>query len=272
MIALGLILLAIGSGPAEKVGRMEHPAIAEASGIVASRRHPGIFWVHNDSGNPPALFAVKKDGTLAREYRVAAPNVDWEDIAIDDLGHLYIGDLGDNLGKLPFHAIYRVDEPDPAKPADQPLKPSASVFFSYPNGEKRDAEALVIDDGQAIVIAKGRKERDAEVFAVPLSAGSSPLRLAKAVQLAPLPGFARPATGASLSADGTRLAVCAVGEIQVFRRGDGSSWLPFAVVEGPERQVEGVAWDGGDLILAEEGRTLYRIAESKWRRKVRPRP
>jgi hypothetical protein len=44
------------------------------------------------------------------------------------------------------------------------------------------------------------------------------------------------------------------------------------VVEGPDRQVEGIAWEGGDLILADEGRSLFRIAESKWRRDVRPRP
>src|SRR5215831_3753559 len=78
----------------ERIGKLEHPAIAETSGIVASRKHEGIFWVHNDSGNPPALFAVKRDGTLVREYCVAVPNVDWEDIAADDRGHLYLGEIG----------------------------------------------------------------------------------------------------------------------------------------------------------------------------------
>ena len=45
--------------------------------MVASRKHPGIFWVHNDSGNPPSLFAVRRDGSLVRSYRVEAANVDW---------------------------------------------------------------------------------------------------------------------------------------------------------------------------------------------------
>ena len=30
----------------------------ELSGIVASRKHPGVFWAHNDSGNPLELFAI----------------------------------------------------------------------------------------------------------------------------------------------------------------------------------------------------------------------
>ncbi|MEO6810963.1 MAG: hypothetical protein ABI353_17770, partial [Isosphaeraceae bacterium] len=72
----------------ESMGRLEHPAIREASGIVASRRHPGVFWVHNDSGNPPALFAVRRDGSLIQEFAVGVPNVDWEDVATDDNGHL----------------------------------------------------------------------------------------------------------------------------------------------------------------------------------------
>src|SRR5437899_499106 len=71
------LLLVLG-GPLEPIGRLDHPAIREASGIVASRRHPGVFWVHNDSGNPPALYAVRRDGRLVREYAVGAPNLDWE--------------------------------------------------------------------------------------------------------------------------------------------------------------------------------------------------
>ena len=87
--------------------------IPEASGIVKSRRYPGIFWVHNDSGNPPLLFAIRGDGRIVRQFRLAIPNIDWEDIAIDDQGHLYLGDIGNNTGALPLRAIYRIDEPDP---------------------------------------------------------------------------------------------------------------------------------------------------------------
>ena len=120
MLVPFLIVLALlgddpaAPGPLQRLGRLDHPPIREASGIVASRRHPGVFWVHNDSGNAAALFAVKRDGTLVREYAVRAPNLDWEDIATDDDGHLYIGDIGNNGKRLRIRAIYRLDEPDPA--------------------------------------------------------------------------------------------------------------------------------------------------------------
>src|SRR3954467_6080334 len=83
---VGLAALMIGQPSVrrmEPIGRLAHPAIREASGIVQSRRFPGIFWTHNDSGNPPALFAVRPDGSEDSEYSVGAPNVDWEDIPLD---------------------------------------------------------------------------------------------------------------------------------------------------------------------------------------------
>ncbi len=81
---------------------------------MPSRRYPGVFWVHNDSGNPAALFAVRADGRVLRRYQVAAPNLDWEDLAADDAGHLVVGDIGNNGERLPLRALLLFDEPDPA--------------------------------------------------------------------------------------------------------------------------------------------------------------
>ena len=112
-----------GPPPLEALGRLDVRQVPEASGIVKSRRHPGVFWVHNDSGNAPLLFAIRADGRIIRQFRLEVPNIDWEDIAINAQGHLYIGDIGNNLGTLPLRAIYRIDEPDPAKRLNGRLPP-----------------------------------------------------------------------------------------------------------------------------------------------------
>jgi len=70
--------------PLELLGRLDGRLIPEASGIVKSRRYPGIYWVHNDSGNPSLIFAIRGDGRIVRQFRLEVPNIDWEDIAIDD--------------------------------------------------------------------------------------------------------------------------------------------------------------------------------------------
>ncbi len=119
ILLASLIVLGVAAGPTgplEPLGRFDAQAIPEASGIVKSRRFPGIFWVHNDSGNAPLLFAVRSDGRIVRRFRLAIPNLDWEDIAIDDQGHLYLGDIGNNTGLLRVRTIYRIDEPDPSSP------------------------------------------------------------------------------------------------------------------------------------------------------------
>jgi hypothetical protein len=172
--------------PLEPMGRFDARAIPEASGIVRSRRHPGIFWVHNDSGNAPLLFAVRGDGRVVRRFRLAIPNLDWEDIAIDDRGHLYLGDIGNNVGLLRVRTIYQLDEPDPSSPeggdGEAPRPATRTVSYTLSHSNRFDAEGLIYDRGNAIVVAKYRDGRAAELFAVAIdpapAAGASPPRAA----------------------------------------------------------------------------------------------
>ena len=270
----GLIaLLLLGVAPEkvvlERVGRLGHPAIREASGLTASRRHPGIFWTHNDSGNPSALFAVRRDGTLVREYRVRVPNVDWEDIATDDAGHLFIGDIGNNDGRLPLRAIYQIEEPDPLVEEATDLKVTTASYYRFGESKRFDAEGLVVEKGQALVVGKSFDGRDAEVYSIPLDPPATLLKPAKARKVGTLPGFVWPATGASLSATSGRLAVCGLKAAAIYRREKGLGWELVWRGEFESRdQIEAVAWEGEDLILAGEGRGIFRIKEATWKHKV----
>jgi hypothetical protein len=270
-----LIILgeASGSAPLEPLGRFDASAIPEASGIVKSRRFPDIFWVHNDSGNPPLLFAVRRDGRIVRRFRVAVPNVDWEDIAMDDRGHLYLGDIGNNGGLLPLRVIYRIDEPDPSSPGDRPLPAAASTFYALPATNRFDAESLFYDRGTAVVVAKYFDGREAELFAIALEPPAPLARPARPRLMGRLPGFREPATGADLSTDNTLLAVTSETVTRVYRRNESAAWRLVAEVRYEPLPVEGIAWDGRDLILAaEEGRGLYRLSEATWRAAARTEP
>jgi hypothetical protein len=253
--------------PVEQLGRLDHPAIREASGIVQSRRYPGVFWVHNDSGNPPALFAVKRDGSLVREYVVAVPNVDWEDIATDNAGHLYIGEIGNNDGRLPLRAIYRIDEPDPSQPAQGPLPVTLSTFYTFPPKGRFDAEGLYIDGGRAIVVSKRFDEREAELYAIPLDPPAPLFRPALPERIGTLPRFVEPASGADLSSDGRRLAVCSASVARVYQKDGGGGWTLIGEARYQAEGIEAICWDGLDLIIAGEGRGIYRIPEASWRTK-----
>jgi hypothetical protein len=274
-------LIVIGAAawapPLEHLGRFDAKAIPEASGIVKSRRFPGIFWVHNDSGNAPLLFAIRRDGRIVRRFRLAIPNLDWEDISIDDGGHLYLGDIGNNTGLLRSRIIYRIDEPDPSTPdvPDKPLAAAAAVPYALPQSNRFDAEGLFFDGKMAYLVTKYLDRREAELFAVPMDPPSPPSRPVP-VAIRPigrLSGFTEPATGASLSEDGTLLAVCSYAVTRIYRRGESPPWQLLAEVRYDALPTEGITWDGRDLILsAEEGRGLYRLPEAAWRAEARREP
>jgi hypothetical protein len=253
--------------PLEPLGRLEPRLVPEASGIVKSRRHPGIFWVHNDSGNPPLLFAINTDGRIIRQFRLEIPNIDWEDIAIDDRGQLYLGDIGNNLGALPIRAIYRLDEPDPTRPVEKPLAATAVSRYAVPRSNRFDAESLDFDDGNAIVTAKYLDGREAELFAVPFEPPSPLSRPAQPRSIGKLAGFTEPATGSDLDVDRRHLAVCSSTVTRIYRREDVQKhdWKLECEVRYPAAQVEGVCWNDRDLVLVAEGSAIFRISEKTWR-------
>jgi hypothetical protein len=131
---------------AEVVMRLQDPRIVESSGMALSRRHPGILWTHNDSGDLARLFAVGADGRTRAVLTLAGVEArDWEALAAgrDDRGRpaLFVGDIGDNNDVWPDVSVYRV-----AEPASLRDTTAAAVRYRlrYADGP-RNAEALLVD-------------------------------------------------------------------------------------------------------------------------------
>lgn len=253
----------------EPLGAFDARLIPEASGVARSRNRPGVSWVHNDSGNPPVLFAIRDDGRILRGFDLAVPNLDWEDVAVDDRGRVYVGDIGDNKGLLRLRAIYRFDEPDPSGPATAPLRPTAATFYARPAGDCFDAEGFVVDGDRAVIVTKRLDGRDAELREVPLEPPAPLLRPARVKTIGTLPGFKEPVTGADLSPDGRLFVACGVDVVRVYDRPAPPSWDGLVAIAEVHlkggAQFEGIAWDGGALILVAEGGGVARLAESTWR-------
>lgn len=273
LLSVSFVLAADGRVDLEPLGRFDRGQIPESSGVVKSRRHPDVFWVHNDSGNLPVLYAINRDARILGAHRVAAANLDWEDIAVDRQGRLYVGDIGSNKGLLGLRVVHRFDEPEPNRPGRYFVKPTASSWYSMPLGERFDAESLIYDDeGQrAIVITKRFDGLEAELREVPFNPPAPLARPAKPNLLGELPGFVEPATGADLSADGRLLVVCGNRVVRVYQRPDLKAWdnlkLIAEVKIRRKQQVEGIAWDGRDLILVSEGAGVDRIAGKVWKKR-----
>jgi hypothetical protein len=172
--------------------------VPEGSGVAASRTYPGIFWMISDSGNPAHLYAVDQSGATKRVFDVSgSANIDWEDIAIDESGRIWIGDIGDNGGGRSSYVVYRMNEPNPYGSA---TSVSATAYkFVYPNGS-HDAEALFIWQNTPYVV---QKRGVSEVYAFPT------LDSSRTVTLKYVGTFkdGQMIGGADISADGRRLAL-----------------------------------------------------------------
>jgi hypothetical protein len=58
------------AGAPQQVGTVTHSELPEVSGVVASRTHPDVLWVHNDSGDRARVFAVNRSGVTLRQYPI----------------------------------------------------------------------------------------------------------------------------------------------------------------------------------------------------------
>lgn len=148
------------------LGDLPDPELSELSGLVESRRTPGLLWAHNDSGDSARLFWMEEEGSGAHgiiDLTIEDP-VDWEDIAISGAGEdtlLLIGDIGDNKAKREHILIHVLSEPVPGEPA-----PSVQTLtLQYPDGA-RDAEAMLVDpvSGDLLILAKSA---DSEIYRLP---------------------------------------------------------------------------------------------------------
>lgn len=137
--------------------RIRAESVEEASGLVVSRRNPGVAWVCNDSGNDPELVAIDlRDGRRRATLRCdGARNEDWEALALDPKGRLVVADTGDNASARREVSLYRVPEPLlPAGKSDLRARPERLVR-TYPDFP-RDAETLLCDpvDGALWIVTK----------------------------------------------------------------------------------------------------------------------
>ena len=139
-----------------------------------------------------------------------------------------------------------------------------------PRSSRFDAESLVVEDGNAILVAKYVDGREAELFSVPLEPPSPLTHPARPRSIGRLPGFIEPATGADLNQDRTLLAVCSSTVTRIYRRVVPQSlpWRLHGEVRYESLPIEGIGWDGRDMVLVAEGGGFYRLSEKTWRARL----
>lgn len=132
LLWLGLLLAFSGSplyAQQSLIGTL--PAVInESSGLETYAPNTALLWSHNDSGGQPHLYLFNtSNAQLIHTLQVTNfPNIDWEDLAQDKEGNMFIGDFGNNANNRTDLSILKVNVNELPETA-----PASSIYFNYPD-------------------------------------------------------------------------------------------------------------------------------------------
>lgn len=245
----------------------------ENSGIVALEDNK--IWVIEDNGNTDELFEVDFEGHLIKKFKVTnAKNKDWEDLAKDDKGNVYIADIGNNGNTRKQLVIYKVSDPTKEKGDKIAAK---KIYFSYPEQKKfppkskdfkYDAEALFYKDDNLYLITKNKSrpfKGDAQIYKIPAQPGEHKARLLGSVTLCENASKCI-VTAATISSDNQKVVLLGYGMLWIitdFKDDDFTNGKITSIDLGTSTQLESVCFkNDSTLLISDErrhgkGRNLY---------------
>lgn len=173
------------AGTPTVLGQLGDARLIEISGVVPSPTTPDLLWVHNDSGDDAAIYAIHRDGRLRGRLRLPVAVDDVEDIDIatcpDKSGPcIYLADTGNNAGDRTDTAIFIFAEPLPrpdgtfAEDAvvNAVQRIDASATAGLPAGIDIEAMA-VLPDGETVLLIEKVDADLARIFALTAPLSSS---------------------------------------------------------------------------------------------------
>lgn len=262
---------------AMSLGVTDGTILTEASGIAASRVHPGIVYTHNDEGL--RYYALNASAAIVATVILddephcggGASRCDAEDIAVGPCGDgtscVYLGNTGVNASGDPStHAIYRRRE-------EATLSGTSTVAFDklsyvFPDGN-HNSEAFVVHPttGEIYVITKRTDDasQPSQVyrFPMPTSGLVGGMTYTLVHVTSDLSRFAGELiTGADIQACGTRMLIRTYGHVYELTQSGASFESIFVATSGSTRTLPVASDSGGEAVgYAADGASYYTITE-----------
>lgn len=261
---------------AQDVGVLSNDALSEVSGLAVSHQQSDLLWMHNDAGDEPLLYALRRNGEwLGSFYVLGAYAQDWEDLALgpclsgSDCSCLYIGDFGDNEKSRSTRLVWRVPEPEVNEVASSAQTAAAeALYFVYPDGN-HDAEALLVhpETGELLVLTKDQGDRTG-VYAFPdtppaPSSADAPTELQKiaTLDIEDSDGENDSITGGVVSPGGMRVFLRSDQEIHLFSGESGQTIGELLATEPVRLPAPPDAGNAEAIGISADGQTLHIVGE-----------
>ncbi len=168
---------AMGQAKLKKVADLPKNVI-ETSGLAFFKNE--FLITHNDGGHKSEIYVMTLKGEIVKKINIKdTKNRDWEDLAQDDEGRLYIGDFGNNSNSREKCQIYILPKNFLDKDEVKPKK----ITFSYEDQTKfppkksqlnYDCEAFFWKDDKLYLLTKCRTKPftgESRIYEVPATPG-----------------------------------------------------------------------------------------------------
>lgn len=194
---------------AERFGKLPKK-INESSGLELAEGKDD-FWTINDGGGSPSLYKIDINGCLLDSVRIPnTSNIDWEDLAKDSLGNIYIGDFGNNLNARKNLRIYKVNKDFSRVDTIKFAYPDQKDFPPEYENRNFDVEAFFWYSSKLYLISKNRGKGPVKLYGLPDLSGEYKALL---IQELPINGMV---TAADINDNGTEVAILTYGKVYFF--------------------------------------------------------
>ena len=206
-------------------------SLDEVSGIEKIKESD-LLWMLNDSGNKPIIYGVDIHGKIIREVTVKAKNNDWEDIASDEKGNLYIADFGNNHQQRKNLRILKVNHQDLLISDEVSVE---KIKFLYPNQTKFlpikeqrffDAESLLYTNGFLYIFTKSNVANQygkTTLYKIPAKKGNHVAQQISSFETCT--NHNCKITAATISSNGKKVALLNHQTVFVFTNFDGDNFF-----------------------------------------------
>lgn len=239
------------------------------------------IWTTEDHGNKAVVYGIAKSGEMTHKVHIMdVYNNDWEELASDDSGNLFIGDFGNNDNKRKDLAIYRINASDLTKTE---TKIAAKTSFHYPEQKEfppkkterfYDCEAFFVKGDFFYLVTKNRSSNfDGLTFLYRVPNKPGAFAAQKIGEFKTCGKFNRCAiTAADISPDGKKVALLTGDKVFLFTDFTSANFFDgksHAIALHDFSQKEGLGFSSDDEILITDEKTkklggnIYRLKLSE---------
>ena len=235
---------------ANTVCRFTDKRFTEISGLTTSLRHPGVLYLHNDSGDGPYIYAVDSSSctTLAT---LTVRGIDPRDVEAISIGRdaqgrpvIWFADIGDNLDSWPDVRLHQIREPKRLRD-----KTVSATTFQFTYGDMpHNAETLLANPAKPELWIVTKQLAHGSLYRLPVPPRAGVVNIARKIRQEG--GLV---TDGAVSPDGRRYVLRDYDDAYVYAglppgRKIATIPLPFQL------QGEAITWspDGRSLLIASE--------------------